>query len=168
LAWAADSAVLAPPGMSSSSSWCSREIILVWSSPRERRRSTRNSQHRELLVIDHRPQAGHPSPDQGDRVRVGGVGLASLTGREHAGPRGQLRRHIHDLLPAGEEPVGDMPTDTGAALDRPGALRPPGREPEHGGSAVAVGGEAAAVQHGFVAGPSPRPSPTAPGPTSRS
>jgi hypothetical protein len=37
LAWAADSAILAPPGMSSNSSWCSWEIIRVWSSPRDLR-----------------------------------------------------------------------------------------------------------------------------------
>jgi hypothetical protein len=44
----------------------------------------------ELFVVDHRPESGHPGADQGDRVRVGGVGLAALPGREHPGARGQL------------------------------------------------------------------------------
>jgi hypothetical protein len=80
-------------------------------------------QHRELLVVGHRPQAGHPGPDQGDQVRVGGVGLASLTGREHTGPRGQLRRDVHHVLAACEEPVGDVPTNAVAALDPSKAVR---------------------------------------------
>jgi hypothetical protein len=59
-----------------------------------------DSQHRELLVIDHRPQAGHPSPDQGDRVRVGGVRLwadAASNGRDQLDPLGGRRdiRPVH-------------------------------------------------------------------------
>jgi hypothetical protein len=46
------------------------------------------AQHGELLVIDHRPQPGHPSADQCDRVRVGRVGLAPLPGGEHPRSRG--------------------------------------------------------------------------------
>jgi len=41
LAWAAERSFFAPPGISSSSRWCSWLIILVWSSPKDRRRSTR-------------------------------------------------------------------------------------------------------------------------------
>ncbi len=40
LAWAAERSFFAPPGISSSSRWCSWETIRVWSSPSDRRRST--------------------------------------------------------------------------------------------------------------------------------
>jgi hypothetical protein len=55
-------------------------------------------QHGELLVVDHRPQPGHPGPDQRDRMGVVGVGLAALPGPEHPGSCRQLRWYIHDLL----------------------------------------------------------------------
>ena len=83
-------------------------------------------QHLELRVGHDRAQPRHPGADQRDRVRVGGVGLAALPGGEHPGPRGQLRRHVHDVLAVGEEPVGDVPPDAFAALDRPHPLRPRG------------------------------------------
>ena len=41
LAWAADRSRLAPPGISSSSSACTWDTMRVWSSPSDRRRSTR-------------------------------------------------------------------------------------------------------------------------------
>ena len=68
-------------------------------------------QHGELFVVDHRPQPGHPGADQRDRVRVGGVGLAALPGREHPGPGRQLGRDVDDLLAVGEQPVGDVLAD---------------------------------------------------------
>jgi len=77
------------------------------------------TQHGQLLVIDHRPQPGHPGADQGDGVRVGGVGLAALTGGEGAHPRGQLRRDVDDLLAVGQEPQRDVPAEAVAALDGP-------------------------------------------------
>jgi hypothetical protein len=40
-------------------------------------------QHGELFVVDHRSQPAHPGADQGDRVRVGGIGLATLPGGEY-------------------------------------------------------------------------------------
>jgi hypothetical protein len=55
-------------------------------------------EHRDLFVVDHAPQTGHPDPDQRDRVGVSGVGLAALTGRVYPRPRRQLRWHIDDLL----------------------------------------------------------------------
>ena len=81
-------------------------------------------QHRELLVVDDRTQPGHPGPDQGDRVGVGGVGLAALTGREDPRPGRQLRRHVDDLLAIGEQPHRDVAADAAAALDRPDPVRP--------------------------------------------
>jgi len=47
-----------------------------------------HAQHRELLVIDDRSQAGHAGADERDGVRVGGVGLAALPGGEHPSPGG--------------------------------------------------------------------------------
>ena len=44
-------------------------------------------QHRQLDVIIDWPQAAHGGADQGDGVRVGGVGLAALPGGEHTGAR---------------------------------------------------------------------------------
>ena len=41
----------------------------------------------ELLVVDDRAQTGHTRADEGDRVRVGGVGLAALPGGEDPGSR---------------------------------------------------------------------------------
>jgi len=85
-------------------------------------------------------------------VGVGGVGLASLTGGEHPRPRGQLRRHVDDVLPVGQQPEGDVAADAVAALDRPDAVRPGAhvlaelREPGR------VGGEPPTAQHGLVVG----------------
>lgn len=42
-------------------------------------------EHRELLVVHDGPQPGHPDPYERDGVGVGGVGLASLAGREDPG-----------------------------------------------------------------------------------
>jgi hypothetical protein len=47
-------------------------------------------QHRQLLVIGDLAQAGHPGSGQGDRMRVGRVGLAALPGSEDAGAGRQL------------------------------------------------------------------------------
>ena len=57
LACAADRCFFAPPGISSSSSRCSWETILVWSSPSERRRSTssRNTASCSSLTTGRRP-----------------------------------------------------------------------------------------------------------------
>ena len=109
-----------------------------------------DAQHGELLVVDDRAQAGHPGANQGDRVRVGGVGLAALPGGEDADPGGQLRGHVDDLLPVGEKSGSDVPADAAAALDSPDALWPTLRVAEHRGVARAVGGVAAAVEDRLV------------------
>jgi hypothetical protein len=43
-------------------------------------------------------QASDADPDQSDRVGIGVVGLAALTGGEHPHSGRQLRRHTHHLL----------------------------------------------------------------------
>jgi len=107
-------------------------------------------QYRELLVIDHLAQPGHPGPDQRHRMRVGGVGLASLSGREDPGSRRQLRRHVDDLLAIVEQPQRDVAADAAAALDRPDPVRPPPQVLEHRPVAGHVGAEPAATQHLLV------------------
>jgi hypothetical protein len=57
-----------------------------------------NPQHRQLLIVDHRPQPTHPGAEHRDGVRVGHIGLAALAGDQHPGPCRQLRRHVHDRL----------------------------------------------------------------------
>jgi hypothetical protein len=57
-------------------------------------------------------------------VRVGGVGLAALSGGENPCPRGQLGWHIDDVLANGHKPVRGVPTDALASLDRPHPVRP--------------------------------------------
>jgi hypothetical protein len=76
-------------------------------------------QDRELLIVDHRPQPGYPGPHQSHRVRVGGVGLASLSGREDPRSRRELRRDIDHLLARGQQPHRDVVPDPVASLDRP-------------------------------------------------
>jgi hypothetical protein len=60
-------------------------------------------QHRQLLVIDDHAQASHAGRGQRDRVRVAHIGLSALTGGEHPGAGGKLRRHIHDPLSVGKQ-----------------------------------------------------------------
>ena len=82
-----------------------------------------HSQHRELLVVDYRAQPGHPGADQGDGVRVGGIGLAALPGGEHPGSGGQLRRDVDDVSPSLSSRCATC-AHAVAALDRPDPLRP--------------------------------------------
>ena len=107
-------------------------------------------QQRELLVVDHRPQPGHPGPDQGHGVRVGGVGLAALPGREDPGPRRQLRRNVDDLLTVSKESVGDVSTDPVAPFHRPDPVRPLPGVVQHRAVAVAVGAKASTAENRLV------------------
>ncbi|KRE53795.1 hypothetical protein ASG70_11905 [Phycicoccus sp. Soil748] len=73
-------------------------------------------EHTQDGQVDDRPQAAHPGADQGDGVRVGGVGLSALAGDEGAHPRGQLRWHVDDLFTIGQRAQGDVLADAVAAL----------------------------------------------------
>ena len=105
-------------------------------------------------AIDHRIRFGHPGADQGHGVGVGGVGLASLTGREHPRSRGQLRWHIDHLLAGSKQPDRDVVTDPVAALDRPHTSLAVGLDPVdvtgHVGEATFVGVVTAAAQDGLL------------------
>lgn len=111
-----------------------------------------NPQQGRLLIVDQRAQPGHAGADQRDGVGVGGIGLAALAGGEHPRPGGQLRWDVDDLLAVGEQPVGDVPADALAALDRPDPVRLLAGVLPHRRVAVAVGVEPAAADDGLVAG----------------
>jgi len=100
----------------------------------------------ELLVIDHRPQPGHPSTDQGHGVGVGGVGLVALPGREDPSASRELRWHVHDFLAIGQQSQRDMAADPAAALDRPHPVGPPVHVLQHRAVAGDIGAEPAAAQ----------------------
>jgi hypothetical protein len=151
LAWAADRLFFAPPGMSSSSSGQLGDHagVVLTKGPAA---VDQDPQDRELLVVDHRSKTRHPGADQSNRVRVGGAGLTTLPGGEHACPCGQLRWDVEDLFTIGEEPVGDVPADAVAAFDGPYPVRPLPGVAQHRVVAVAVGAVAAAAEDGLIGG----------------
>jgi hypothetical protein len=85
-------------------------------------------------------------------VGVGSVGFAALPRGEHPRPGGQLRRHVDDLFAVGEQPMGDVPADALAALDRPDPLRPLFGVLVHRRVAVPAGAETAGAEDGLVTG----------------
>ncbi len=96
------------------------------------------SQHLQLFVGDDRPQSAHAGADQGDGVRVGGVGLAALSGGEHPCPRRELRGHVDDVLASADELLGEQRSDPGGALDGPTSWFERGGPLEEPGSLMAV------------------------------
>jgi hypothetical protein len=76
-------------------------------------------------------------------VGVDRVGLAALAGGEDPGPGGQFRGYVQDGLAVGDQALGDVPADAGAAFDGPDAVLMLTTGGEHGLVAVAVGSEPA-------------------------
>jgi hypothetical protein len=111
-----------------------------------------NPQYDELIIVDQRAQPGHPGTDQRDRVGVGGVGLAALSGGEYPRPGRQLRWNVDHLLAVGEQPGGDVSADALAALDRPDPIWPLLGVLDRRRMAGPVGAEAAAAEDRLVAG----------------
>ena len=66
--------------MSSSSSWCPREIVRVLALTQGRASVHQDALDCELPVVDHQPLPDHSGGHQRDGV---GVGLAALAGGEH-------------------------------------------------------------------------------------
>jgi hypothetical protein len=85
-------------------------------------------------------------------VRVGGVGLAGLPGREHPGTSRKLWWDVDDLLAFGEQPIGDVLADTRAALDCPDTARPLLALSHHDEVAVPVGALATTTENGLISG----------------
>jgi hypothetical protein len=73
-----------------------------WSLAKATAAVAQNPQYGKLFVVDEWPQPRHPGADQRDAVRVGGVGLAALSGGEHPRSGGQLWWDVDDLLAVGE------------------------------------------------------------------
>src|SRR4051794_36869378 len=65
-----------------------------------------------------------PQRGDTDRVRVGWVVLAAVTGVEHPHPRRQLRRDVDHWLAVRDEALRELTTDTLRSLDRPPSRRP--------------------------------------------
>jgi hypothetical protein len=59
-------------------------------------------QHLQPGIAGDRAQPLAAGGGQRDRVRVGRIGLTTLTRGEDPGPGGQLRRHVHDPLTGGD------------------------------------------------------------------
>jgi hypothetical protein len=59
-----------------------------------------------------------------DRGRVGVVGLASVSGVEHADSGGEFGGHVDDVLAAGDQLLGEQPAEPVGAFDGPSAVRP--------------------------------------------
>jgi hypothetical protein len=97
----------------------------------------------KLLVIDDGSQAGHPGADQSHRVRVGGIGLAALSGGKHPGPGRQFRWNVDALLALTQWTKGDVPANARTTLDGPDPLRPRSDVPQQRGQPVPVGAEPA-------------------------
>ena len=74
---------------------------------------------------------------------VDGVCFAALSGVEQPHPGRQLRGHVEHRFPVGDQPLGDVPADSGAAFHRPHTLREPSAGREH--LLVAIGVRAVAV-----------------------
>ncbi len=68
--------------------------------------------------------------DDGDRVRVEGVGLAVVAGVEESNPGGESRRDVDDLLAGLEEALGQGAPGAVGALDRPDPFGPGLRTPD--------------------------------------
>jgi hypothetical protein len=89
-------------------------------------------------------------------VRVGGVGLAALTGREHPGPSRQLRWDVDDLLAGCKQPHRHMVADPVAALNRPHPVLDGRPEPvdvtSHRGEPGLIGTEPATTHHRLIGG----------------
>jgi hypothetical protein len=85
-------------------------------------------------------------------VRIGGIGLASLTCREDPRPGGELRRNVDDVLTGGQEPHRDVVPDAVAALDRPDPVAEPADVTRHRGKPIDIGREPTATQDGLVGG----------------
>jgi hypothetical protein len=78
------------------------------------------------------------------------IGLATLSGGEDPCSGGQLGWDVDDLFAVGQEPVGDVLADAGAALDSPDPVRPLPAVAQHRVVSVTVGAEPAAAQDDLV------------------
>lgn len=72
---------------------------------------------------------------------VVGISLAVMAGVEEPHPRGELGRHVNDLLAVLEKPLSQRTSDTVGSFDRPDPFRPGLRVGAHRRVSGLVGGE---------------------------
>jgi hypothetical protein len=85
--------------------------------------------------------------DDGDGVRVSGVGLTAVAGGEHPSAGRQLGRHVDHGLAVSDQPLRDVPADAVGSFDRPDPIRPPPGGGQHLPVAIPIGAEPATAQH---------------------
>ena len=106
----------------------------------------------DLFVGHNWPESGHADRDQGDRVGVSVVSLATLPGGVEPQPGRHLRRHVHHRLTISDQALHDVPTDPLTALHRPRPLRPLPAVTQHRLVALSVSGEPPPTDHQLIGG----------------
>jgi hypothetical protein len=84
-------------------------------------------EHGDVIIRADGQKVGAVLGDGGDAAGVDAVGLAAVTGLQHAGARGQRRGHVEHGLAGGDELLGEQAPETAGAFDGPHPLRPAGR-----------------------------------------
>jgi len=96
-------------------------------------------QRLELTIVGHHPQPGRSCRDDGDGVRIQGVGFAVVAGVEQPDSGRELRWHIDHLLAGRDQALGQRTTGTVGSLDRPEPVRPLLHIAPHRGITALVG-----------------------------
>ncbi|HVD89361.1 MAG TPA: hypothetical protein VNB91_10755, partial [Jatrophihabitantaceae bacterium] len=78
------------------------------------------------MVWSSATSSGRSRAQRGDRDRAGVivVVLVDLPGVQEPYPGGQLRRHVQDVFPGGDQLLSQQQSQPAGALDRPGPSRP--------------------------------------------
>jgi hypothetical protein len=100
-----------------------------------------HAHHNQIRVGLDADQVRGTQRRQSHGIRVDGVGLAAVAGREHPHLRRELRRHIQDGLAVMDQPVRDVPADTVTALHCPYPVGEPAPGRQHLGVAGLIGAE---------------------------
>lgn len=112
----------APPGMSSRSRRCNPHMSCTRMATSSRRRSTRTSTSRAVVVGD-RSYSFRSHCCRCDRDGVGGVGPATMAGTVDADLRAQLGWYIGHGFTASNKLLGDAAAHAGGAPNRPDSVR---------------------------------------------
>ena len=119
--------------------------------PGQRLTAVGEQAHRLQLTVDLQDaQRVGADRDDRDRVSVERVGLPVVAGVEQPDPGGELGRHIDNMFPSFEEPLGERTSNSVSALDGPDPVRPGLRVLPHRGVASLVGAESTRPQQRFV------------------
>jgi hypothetical protein len=99
------------------------------------------------VVGSHHLQVPGPQTGDGDRERVGVVGLAAAAATQRTDPGGQPGRHVKDRLALGDQSLRQPGTHTAGTFDRPHAVPVGAGEGLHRPVADPVVGEPLLGQH---------------------